>query len=169
LGLRRPAPDDEATLVRPLLDMLADQYLDFHLSFRHLTTFRPALLDSTSTQPFIDTLLGLSAEPQMLRREEAQHAWVEWLGKYAARLEGERALWEEEAQRAGGGSWGDARERAARGANPRFVLRQWLLEEVIKRVEGDAVSGRRVLAKVMQVRILPPRCVCGRRELLMRV
>lgn len=47
--------------------------------------------------------------------------------------------------------WEAAREKAARDANPRFVLRQWVLEEVIRKVEEDAVSGRRVLRKVLQV------------------
>ena len=45
-----------------------------------------------------------------------------------------------------------ARERAARAANPRFVLRQWVLEEVIKKVEEDMDNGKRILAKVLQVR-----------------
>ena len=39
--------------------------------------------------------------------------------------------------------------------NPRFVLRQWLLEEVIRRVERDSTSGKRVLAKVLHVCDLP--------------
>ena len=45
-----------------------------------------------------------------------------------------------------------ARERAVKAANPRFVLRQWLLEEVIKKVETDPTTGKRVLAKVLEVR-----------------
>ena len=51
-----------------------------------------------------------------------------------------------------GGEPDEERERAMRSVNPRFVLRQWVLEEVIKSVEGDVGEGRRVLGKVMQVR-----------------
>ena len=36
-------------------------------------------------------------------------------------------------------------------ANPRFVLRQWLLEEIIKRVQDDTATGKRALAKVHEV------------------
>ena len=47
------------------------------------------------------------------------------------------------------------REAAGKAANPRFILRQWLLEEVIKKTEKDSLSGRRVLAKVLHVRSFP--------------
>ena len=40
-----------------------------------------------------------------------------------------------------------------KSVNPRFVLRQWLLEEVIKKVEEDSKTGKQVLAKVFQVRL----------------
>lgn len=46
-----------------------------------------------------------------------------------------------------------AREKEMKNVNPRFVLRQWLLEEVIERVERETQSGKRVLAKVMHVSI----------------
>ena len=55
------------------------------------------------------------------------------------------------------------RERAMRAANPRFVLRQWVLEEVIRRVEADADSGKRVLAKTLQLSTdLGPSYECAR-------
>ncbi|KAI6018084.1 hypothetical protein BKA83DRAFT_4318207 [Pisolithus microcarpus] len=40
-------------------------------------------------------------------------------------------------------------------SNPRFVLRQWLLEEVIKKVEDDPATGKHVLGKVMQMACSP--------------
>ena len=52
------------------------------------------------------------------------------------------------------------REKEMKGVNPRFVLRQWLLEEVIKKVEMDSDSGKRVLAKVMHVCSFPIPCDC---------
>ena len=48
----------------------------------------------------------------------------------------------------------DQREKAAKSANPRFILRQWVLEEVIRKVERDADSGKRLLGKVLKVRFL---------------
>jgi len=68
-----------------------------------------------------------------------------WFEKYAERILSERDEW------ATGDDWDTEREKAAKGANPRFVLRQWVLEEVIKKVEGDAESGKKMLGKVLQM------------------
>jgi uncharacterized protein YdiU (UPF0061 family) len=112
---------------------------------------------------FITKLIAATPNPQRLDHGQATSDWLAWLDKYARRIESEQEEW---------GSNGDIdidgeRERSARGANPRFVLRQWVLEEVIKKVEKDADSGRRVLAKVMHVSSFsscPPcffRAFCG--------
>ena len=42
------------------------------------------------------------------------------------------------------------RENEMCRVNPRFVLRQWVLEEIIQRVE-DPASGKRALAKILEV------------------
>ncbi|KAI5988798.1 hypothetical protein EDD15DRAFT_2531626 [Pisolithus albus] len=39
---------------------------------------------------------------------------------------------------------------AAMAANRRFVPRQWLLEEVIKKVEHDPATGKRVLGRAWE-------------------
>ena len=134
--------------------------LDFHGTFRTLSTFKPSLLEpqgqdssngkaSASSVPpdleaFITSLLALTPQKQTMQHDLATTEWLQWLEKYAERIESEKAEW---------GTDVDAeRQLAAKNANPRFVLRQWLLEEVIQNVERDADSGKRVLAKVMQVR-----------------
>ena len=129
-----------------MLTLLADHKLDFHLTFRHLTRFRPALLSSSDA--FIDTLLRFTSTGDVPRRDEASKEWKDWLEKYAARIEGEKEEWVSASSE---GDWQAQREKDARLANPRFVLRQWVLEEVIAKVEADAQNGRPVLAKVMQV------------------
>ena len=129
-----------------MLTLLADHKLDFHLTFRHLTRFRPALLSSSDA--FIDTLLRFTSTGDVPRRDEASKQWKDWLEKYAARIEGEKEEWVSASSE---GDWPAQREKDARLANPRFVLRQWVLEEVIAKVEADAQNGRHVLAKVMQV------------------
>lgn len=129
--------------------MLAEQKLDFHLTLRHLTSFRPALISSLDT--FIEGLLKFtSASTGVRERDAASKQWRSWLEKYAARIESEKDIWrgEDSAE-----DWQTQREKAARLANPRFVLRQWVLEEVIAKVEAGTDSGRSVLAKVMQVRL----------------
>jgi len=129
-----------------LLALLADHKLDFHLTLRHLTRFRPPLLPSSDA--FIDTLLRFTSTGDVPQRDEASKQWKDWLGKYTARIESEKEEW---VGASSGGDWQALREKDARLANPRFVLRQWVLEEVIAKVEADARNGRHVLAKVMQV------------------
>ncbi|KAI0056511.1 hypothetical protein BV25DRAFT_1920950 [Artomyces pyxidatus] len=105
----------------PLLALLADHKLDFHLTLWHLCAFQPALLALT-TEPaledFLNTLFSYTSTPEWLQHVTATQAWLAWLRKYG-------------------------KGRSLRTANPRFVLRQWLLDEVIAKVEADAVSGRR--------------------------
>jgi len=150
LGLRQAEDNDDAVLIKPLLTLLADHKLDFHLTFRHLTRFRPALL--SSSDDFIDTLLRFTSTGDVPRRDEASKQWKDWLEKYAARIEGEKEEWVSASSE---GDWQAQREKDARLANPRFVLRQWVLEEVIAKVEADAQNGRHVLAKVMQMACNP--------------
>ena len=132
-----------------MLAQLADHKLDFHLTFRHLTRFRPALLSSPDA--FIDTLLRFTSTGDVLQGDESSKQWKNWLEKYAARIESEKEEWVSASEESPEGDWQARREKEARLANPRFILRQWVLEEVIAKVEADAQNGRHVLAKVMQV------------------
>ena len=139
--------------------MLEEQKLDFHLTFRQLTRFRPALMSSSDS--FIGTLLSFtSGTIGVPERDAASKQWRSWLEKYAARIESEKDEWVGEGSE---GDWQTQRENAARLANPRFVLRQWVLEEVIAKVEAGTDSGRSVLAKVMQVRFLSRSASLGTR------
>ncbi|KAJ6505924.1 hypothetical protein DFH09DRAFT_1251827 [Mycena vulgaris] len=149
LALRRVETTDEATLVRPLLDLMASHKLDFHGTFRVLAAFRPEMLPASAeaqdskTAPteeleaFIARLFAQAPGAQM-DRARATEEWCAWLEVYA-RAEGMDVQ----------------RTRAARAANPRFVLRQWVLQEVIAAVEKDSVRGRRILAKVLHMACNP--------------
>ncbi|PIL29792.1 hypothetical protein GSI_07998 [Ganoderma sinense ZZ0214-1] len=151
LGLRRTDKDDESKLARPLLSLMQDYSLDFHGTFRRLCFFKPSVASSDEgLKAFVDSVLKLTSEPNKLDTVRAQSDWSDWLRKYAARIESERNHWDGEETDVDA-----ARERDAKGANPRFVLRQWVLEEVIKKVETDAESGKRVLAKVLQMACKP--------------
>ncbi|THH07030.1 hypothetical protein EW146_g9443 [Bondarzewia mesenterica] len=142
LGLLQPSPDDEQKLFQPLLNMLEHHRLDFHITFRRLASFRPSHILAPSAQPalnsFITTLLNSSTDPPSSTASDRIAEWDAWLRAYGARILGERDAW------SGVGL-----------ANPRFVLRQWVLEEVIARVERDPVRGRRALAKVMRMACSP--------------
>ncbi|KAG5718650.1 UPF0061 protein C20G4.05c [Termitomyces sp. T112] len=151
LGLRFVDVRDETTLFSPLLDMMEGQRLDFHGTFRTLCAFRPGMSrDEEALDVFVRRLVEFSEPGEGAREwERKRMEWRKWLDVYAARIgrEEERALWTSEVD--------EERERAMRGVNPRFVLRQWVLEEVIKKVEEDVHRGRRMLGKVMQMATKP--------------
>jgi len=124
--------------------------LDFSSTFRILCDFKPSMIKasegsgSPELQVLIRRILATSPYPELLDVSQATQELMGWLDKYAARIESERDEW--------GATDSDTERRtAARAANPRFILRQWLLEEVISKVERDVDSGKRVLAKVLQV------------------
>ncbi|TFK40269.1 hypothetical protein BDQ12DRAFT_704536 [Crucibulum laeve] len=156
LGLRKQDPKDESILSKPLLDLLETHRLDFHSTFRTLASFKPSLLStaeplSPGLHEFITRLLAATPYQESMDHGKATEAWLEWLQAYAKRIEdpSEKELW------AGVEYVDQAREKEVKAANPRFVLRQWVLEEVIKKVERDSDSGKKVLAKVMQMACNP--------------
>jgi uncharacterized protein YdiU (UPF0061 family) len=145
-GLRTVESNDEATIFRPLLNMMEEQKLDFHSTFRKLCSFRPSMLEegnAAELNTYISEMLLLSPEP--VSDDAAFRAVRAVLEPYAARILAERQ------DSADPNGFDGERKEAMRAANPRFVLRQWVLEEVIKRVERDNKNGRRVLAKVLQM------------------
>lgn len=75
-------------------------------------------------------------------RERACRDILAWLEKYAVRIV-------EDQETAG---WSlDEREENMKSVNPRFVLRQWVLEEVIATVDKDNLAGRAALMKTLEV------------------
>ncbi|KAI6016670.1 hypothetical protein BKA83DRAFT_4334181 [Pisolithus microcarpus] len=151
LARRRVDPSAQHTIFQPLLDMMENHRLDFHGTFRERAFFRPHILrgnadsGATTLEGFVAGLLEGTPEPERLDTGKATDEWVTWLDTYAARIKSEKTS----------GEWGEnfdeARERAVMAANPRFVVRHWLLEEVIKKVEDGPATGKYVLAKVMRV------------------
>ena len=144
LSLKREVDSDPDYLIRPLLRLLEAHELDFHSTFRTLTSFQPSFASAELE------LLAARLIPELVitsrdARERAQKEWVDWLEKFKKRIEEEREDWSEHE------NWTLARKEEGRKANPRFVLRQWVLEEVIEKVEKDHIGGKRILAKVLEV------------------
>lgn len=153
LGLRLKVANDQSEIFQPLLGLMERQRLDFHGTFRKLAGFRRGMVRkggeerTDALEAYINTLLQGTPEPGLLDEAQARGDWVRWLENYANRIDADTSEWAEEPD------YDAARERAVKAANPRFVLRQWLLEEVIKKVETDPTTGKRVLAKVLEVRV----------------
>ena len=148
LALRREVDTDESQLVRPLLSFMESHYLDFPSTLRILCDFKPSMVKASESgspelQVLIKRMLAATPYPERMDVSQATQELMAWLDKYAARIQSERDEW--------GADLDAQRRTAARAANPRFILRQWLLEEVISKVEGDMDSGKVVLAKVLHV------------------
>ena len=149
--------------------------LDFHSTFRQLCSFRPTLLlsdEDLSTEKLKSFISALAANSHEAKADNVDLTkdWCSWLSNYAKRIEKE----------VDAGAWSTTaptnekvaidinvdedvlrkRENEMRRANPRFVLRQWVLEEIIIRVEEDPSSGKRALAKVHEVS-QPTTTYCG--------
>lgn len=128
LGLCRQDESDESIIIRPLLRIMQDQAFDFHGTFRAL-----------SKGATVEKLLGANED------DGSRKDWKRWVETYEARVESEKDEWSSQADRL----------EEMRNANPRFVLRQWVLEEVIAKVEKDPDMGKKVMAKVLQMACSP--------------
>lgn len=118
---------------------MQDHKLDYHGVFRQLSFFRPSL-QGEALDKFTWRILALTPETLTMDRSTATAGLKTWLEAYAARILSEEPQVDEAAL--------EARRKAT---NPRFVLRQWVLEEVISALEKDEGRGKHVLAKVMQM------------------
>lgn len=134
---------------------MAEHKLDFHGTFRKLSYFRPSLLvpkpedpNQATLEKFISDVLSLSPEVQTMDHAKAAKDLMVWFEKYSERIFSEKDEW-------ASGDFDLEREKVAKSANPRFVLRQWVLEEVIGKVEKDTESGKKILAKVLHVSNTP--------------
>jgi len=128
---------------------MEEHNLDFHSAFRKLSAFRPGFMQGNDEElnAFISYFLESTPRPEKLDEVKASEVFGTWLTRYSGRISEEREEW-------GSGSQEEVdalRRKEMDGVNPRFVLRQWVLEEVITKVEKDAVSGRKILAKVLKV------------------
>lgn len=156
LGLSTAESDDKSSIIDPLSDVLTD--LDFSTTLRRLCSL-PALLKSRSAtaedeeklkeiinvflsgdqasglQPWYD----VSILPEYIRSQKETQART-WLLTYTRRLLKE-------------GRDGDEVTREMKSKNPRFVLRNWVTNEVAKRLEED--NDTDVLAKVLEMATKP--------------
>lgn len=91
---------------------------------------------------------------------------TKWLATFGSRVAREKDAWiAKRTLKVNGGissetsgsevDWESERTKVTRLANPRFVLRQWLLEEIILRMNLDPSTGKRALAKVHEVNYFP--------------
>lgn len=136
LALQTEQEDDKSALLDPLLDVL--EGLDFTLTQRNLKGF-PVVLEESVKQAsskdegmqkaidaFLPTWYDGSRVLEYLKDDKREQA-SKWLRAYA-----ERTLREVGDSSAG---WGQARSTKMAAHCPKFVLRNWVGQEVVQRLE----------------------------------
>jgi len=174
LGLLTADETDEADIITGLTNVMHNQSMDFHLTFRLLCSFSPEAFleeeergDKVYRKKLLEKLIPTptaSTSKMPLQESEAMldagRKEVEgWLNKYARRVlkAEEKEAWIQRVSasdvdsKPNDDAWEKERESFMRSVNPRFVLRQWVLEEVIKKCEQDPYKGKRILAKIMEM------------------
>ncbi|KAM0786493.1 hypothetical protein ACM66B_001951 [Microbotryomycetes sp. NB124-2] len=131
------AHDGDFDLVSSLLDLMALHSLDFTNTFRLMSQF-PGSTSDPVYEAFIEQLLpAASATNTTTLPPTARDDWRTWFNKYADRLSQEPSFHDH-----------TSRRRRMNAVNPRFTLRQWVLEETIKSLDhqrGDTTMLERVL------------------------
>ncbi|KAK9469778.1 hypothetical protein V1512DRAFT_256998 [Lipomyces arxii] len=134
--------DAEEGIISSLLSVLRDYKLDFHNFFRRLSSIT-FFTSGDPTSEVIEKIFltgdrGYGA-PTAAKTAEAVLNWL--LTEYKPRLEEENNVDDL------------ARQRRMNKVNPRFMLRNWILDEVIKRVETK--QERDVLNHVLDMALHP--------------
>ncbi|BGP17618.1 hypothetical protein JCM10213_001269 [Rhodosporidiobolus nylandii] len=132
LRLGFTSPDDgDFQLFSTFLDLLAQYELDYNNSFRILSQF--STTSSPSFQPFLDAFLSAASSSTSTARTD----WTSWFKTYEARLEKD------------GAAAASTRPKRMDAVNPRFTLRQWVLEETIRKVDKEGAAGVEQLERVL--------------------
>jgi len=139
LGMERQE-DGDFQLFSTLLDLMERSELDFTNSFRLLSQFTS--VEAPSFSAFLDALLKSNATSPTTSSISTNDKsdWTNFFKTYEARLETE------------GPEAASTRRSRMDSQNPRFALRQWVLEETIKKLgtEGDA-EGVEQLNRVLDM------------------
>ncbi|KAI5480921.1 UPF0061 family protein [Pseudohyphozyma bogoriensis] len=121
--------DADFDLVSSFLDLLHLYEMDYTNAWRRLSAFDG--VNSPSYTTFVDDFLHTAPQTDAAPSDTSVNAktnWKEWFTKYDERLG-------RESSRAAADS--KSRKERMDAVNPRFTLRQWVLEEVIKDLEND--------------------------------
>ncbi|MCB2408849.1 protein adenylyltransferase SelO [Hymenobacter lucidus] len=133
LGLTSQTAEEDKALLATLHEALAGSEVDMTLFFRHLSHAAPVVLMNPESAEAAWTELLVAASYSTAPEEEAQLR--QWLGHYLARLQQETAAPE-------------AIRELMLGANPKYVLRNYLAQQAIEAAEAGDLS---VLNRLMEV------------------
>ena len=120
--------DTDVDLMQSLQALLQTAEVDMTLFFRGLIELS---LDAPALAPVEDAFYDEA------KRREYEPAFNDWLSKYAARVRDDRLT-------------RDARRARMQAANPRYVLRNYLAQQVIDRAEQGDAAGIEELLDVLR-------------------
>ena len=146
LGLKQQKESDFQELYSELLDTLEALELDFNHTFRRLSNLTVEEMDTDGKRKDVAGHFfhheGLSVLAGS--EDDARARIANWLEKYRTRVLED---------------WGDssdaseARSKAMKAVNPKFIPRSWILDELIERVEKK--GEREILDRVMNMALNP--------------
>lgn len=146
LGLKTCKESDMEVLYSELLDTLEALELDFNHAFRRLSYISTEEIDSEEKRKDVagrffhkEGLSGLAGS-----EEDARARIAKWLEQYRQRVLED---WPNSPEAK------EERLAAMKAANPKFVPRSWILDELIERVEKK--GEREVLHRVMNMALEP--------------
>ncbi|MEX2528052.1 MAG: YdiU family protein [Gemmatimonadota bacterium] len=129
--------EDDAVLMQEALAMLRDLEVDYTLFFRLLGELEPAPEAGPGAEDAENVFRHFA--PAFYREEkvmERSGAFLDWLGRWQARLQAD-------------GQSPEAHRMRMRRVNPKYVLRNYLAQEAIELAESGDISRVRTLLEVM--------------------
>jgi uncharacterized protein YdiU (UPF0061 family) len=108
-----------------MLGLMESHHLDYSRTLRLLSQF--VSTTDTNFDKFLDRFCPEEQVPKYMH-DSYRGEWKDWFTKYQARLE--------ESEKNAGATLAHRRSRIS-AVNPRFILRQWVLEEAISRLRKD--------------------------------
>ena len=136
LGLTLRDKEDESTLIEELHQRLAECEIDMTLFFRQLTHLLPTLLLSDKgADEALKELIEVTCYAAL--ETEQQQNLLHWLRRYSDRLHKES-------------SDVHSIQQSMLGANPKYVLRNYLAQKAIEAAEAGDLSTLQTLMKVLE-------------------
>jgi len=142
LGLKGYCDGDFDTLFTPWLDALEQGEIDFNHSFRRLGTLKTRELATEQGRKQAAAIFFSKDASPSIGLEEAQKLIASWLELWRTRI---IETWGEDND--------EPRKKAMDAVNPNFLPRNWVLDELIQRVEKE--GEREILQRIQHMSLNP--------------
>jgi len=144
LGFQKTLETDMDEQFSTVLDLMETLGLDFNHFFRRLSDLPISFMESEASRiEASQHFFNANSSFQMVGgKDKAKEKVAEWLGAWRKRLEKEN-----------GGLDDERRQREMKSVNPKFLPKNWVLDELISRVQRN--GERAVLHKILDMALRP--------------